>query len=744
MSEHIQPHSGSETLGRYTILQRLGRGGMGDVWLGEDPRLHRQVAIKTLPVRKAQDRDYIERFEREAQSAAALNHPHILPVHDYGRQALPDESVIPYIVMPYIRGGSLADRVEFYTQHHQLMPVSEALTLLEQAAQAIDYAHGQLLIHRDIKPENMLLRDQNWLLLADFGIARMLTDARQATITGRDFGTALYMAPEQARGQVVSSSDDYSLAVVAYQLFTGNLPFQAETAYATTIQHLTMPPPPPRQFNMYLSPAFEQVLLQGLAKEPAGRFPTAIAFVQALQDTATGEFMKATYHPATPATPATSATPTPTILPNVGGASPALKADERETVRTGPGKSSPTRRRFLLVGGAAAVLAAGGGLTAWEFISRRPPVRTIRPVATHTPVPRSPDAALYTLTEFNYKADALAWQPQHHLLAALSEQDELLITWDIDTFHQQNGKQPAFHQRISLPTLGTGPTLKWSADGTRLRIFSSGSESVDIGVETLNPQTLMLTSIPKASIMLSNPANQIQAFGWIQEKYLLVVEQGLSGNNFENLLFLIDPAQQPLKRWQLANLGENFTSLAVSPDGSKIAMSLFDTLQIGQVVFTGQTPQWQMLISLKEPPDQAIRVAGLGQVAWTADSKQIIAASAGSSDGGPAFWNWQESNPQVQPLNPPAPTSAAAGIPDVAAIQGNPSAGSAAFAIGYNNGTIYLWNTTAGTGPVRALETGISQSVGALAWSHDGQWLTASFADTNASMLVWQIEAIIH
>lgn len=734
MSEHIQPHSGSETLGRYTILQRLGRGGMGDVWLGEDPRLHRQVAIKTLPVRKAQDRDYIERFEREAQSAAALNHPHILPVHDYGRQALPDESVIPYIVMPYIRGGSLADRVEFYTQHHQLMPTSEALTLLEQAAQAIDYAHGQLLIHRDIKPENMLLRDQNWLLLADFGIARMLTDARQATITGRDFGTALYMAPEQARGQVVSSSDNYSLAVVAYQLFTGNLPFQAETAYATTIQHLTMPPPSPRQFNPYLPQAFEQVLLKGLAKEPAGRFPTAGAFARALRDTATGEFTKATYQPATP---------TPTILPNVG-APPALKADERETVRIGPGKSSPTRRRFLLVGGAAAVLAAGGGLTTWEIISRRSPVKAIRPAATRTPVPRSPDAALYTLTEFNYKADALAWQPQHHLLAALSEQDGRLITWDIDIFRQQAGKQPAIHQRISLPTLGTEPTLTWSADGTRLRIFSSGSENVDIDVETLNPQTFMLASLSKASIPLSNPANQIQTFGWIQEKYLLVVEQGLSNNNFENLLFLIDPARQPLKRWQLANLGENFTSLAVSPDGSKIALNLSDTLQIGLVVFTGQTPQWQVLISLKEPPDKAIRVTELGQVAWSADGKQIITASAGSSNGGPAFWNWQESNPQVQPLNPPAPTSAAASIPGVVAIQGNPSAGSAAFAIGYDNGTIYLWNTTTGTGPVRTLETGISQSVGALAWSHDGQWLTASFADTNASMLVWQMEAVIH
>src|SRR5437667_9332237 len=146
------------TLGRYHLLRRIGKGGMGEVWLAEDPRLHRQVAIKTLPLRSQNDREFLQRFEREARAAAALNHPHILPVHDYGEQALPNGQSITYIVMPYVSGGTLAVRLATLAANNRLMPVDEAINYLSQAAQAIDYAHGQQVLHRDIKPSNMLLR----------------------------------------------------------------------------------------------------------------------------------------------------------------------------------------------------------------------------------------------------------------------------------------------------------------------------------------------------------------------------------------------------------------------------------------------------------------------------------------------------------------------------------------------------------------------------------------------------------
>src|SRR5215471_13208722 len=206
------------TLGRYHLLQQIGSGGMSEVWLGMDPRLHRQVAIKILPIRSPADREFSQRFEREARAAAALNHPHILPVHDYGEQILPGGQAISYIVMSYISGGSLAERIASLKANNTFMPQDEAINYLSQAAKAIDYAHTQAIIHRDIKPANMLLRNSNWLLLADFGIARILSDQEQLTKTGMSFGTPQYMAPEQAQGKAETSSDLYSLAVIAYQL----------------------------------------------------------------------------------------------------------------------------------------------------------------------------------------------------------------------------------------------------------------------------------------------------------------------------------------------------------------------------------------------------------------------------------------------------------------------------------------------------------------------------------------------
>src|SRR5579859_3508814 len=290
-------------LGRYHLLQRIGMGGMGEVWLGEDPRLHRQVAIKTLPLHKQADSEYLLRFEREARAAAALNHPHILAVHDYGKQALANGQDMLYIVMPYVAGGTLSERITLLASNRAGMRPDEVILYLSQAAEAIDYAHAQGVLHRDIKPGNMLLRKDNWLLLADFGIARILSEQQQFTQTGVGFGTPEYMAPEQAQGSAVAASDNYSLAVIAYQFLTGRLPFQADTGYATTIQHIVLPPPSPRQINPDISPAVEQVLLRGLAKDPAQRVPSARAFVAELQAAlASAPFVATLLKPALPPT----------------------------------------------------------------------------------------------------------------------------------------------------------------------------------------------------------------------------------------------------------------------------------------------------------------------------------------------------------------------------------------------------------------------------------------------------------
>src|SRR5690242_13218270 len=154
-----------QQLGRYRLLKQIGRGGMGEVWLAEDPRLQRHVAIKMLPPQERYSQEDADLFEREAQVVASLNHPHVLPVHDYGEQQFPDGQVINYLVMPYISGGSLSDLIKQRTDSGKGFHYREVLALLMQAAEAIDYAHTKGMIHRDIKPANMLLRSEGSLLL---------------------------------------------------------------------------------------------------------------------------------------------------------------------------------------------------------------------------------------------------------------------------------------------------------------------------------------------------------------------------------------------------------------------------------------------------------------------------------------------------------------------------------------------------------------------------------------------------
>src|SRR5581483_8346872 len=434
-------------LGRYRVLRRIGRGGMGDVWLCEDPRLQRQVAIKTLPAHSQSDHEYALRFEREAQAAAALNHPHILPIHDYGQQLLPGMQSITYIVMPYIGGGSLAERIAQQSTNNQLMSEKEAITFLEQAAEAIDYAHERGIVHRDIKPGNMLLRNDNWLLLADFGIARMLSSSDHLTQTGRGFGTPEYMAPEQARGKAVPASDNYSLAVIAYQLFTGRLPFSADTAYAITIQHMTMRPPSPRQFNPAISPALEQALLLGLAKQPAERPATALAFVEGLQRELAHAPFEVTLSSTQPEPAQTLPAhqpdyavpdqnynvtePGPTAIDEPLPEQPTTETTDKEDRK----RTGVSRRRVLASGGAALVLV-GGGFGAWTFRDRlRDAIHvtlmpgttpTARPHPRPSPTPDPNGPALILQGHFK-PVTSLAWSPQKNMLASVSDDDSLLL-----------------------------------------------------------------------------------------------------------------------------------------------------------------------------------------------------------------------------------------------------------------------------------------------------------------------------
>lgn len=263
-------------LGKYVLTERLGQGGMAEVYQAYQSGLERHVAIKVMHRHLIQSTDLVTRFQREAKSVGQLQHRHILQVIDFDV-----EGDIYYLVMEYIQGATLAD----YLAGKKILPVAQALHITAQLVDALNYAHQKGVIHRDIKPANIMLRhnDPDQMILTDFGLVR-LADETNLTAKGTLIGTPAYMAPEAFRGESFNEqSDIYSLGVVLYQMVTGTKPYSGDTPYAIISQHVSEPLPPPRQFNPAIPEEVEQLLLKALAKNPKDRFRSAAEFHQAIQ-----------------------------------------------------------------------------------------------------------------------------------------------------------------------------------------------------------------------------------------------------------------------------------------------------------------------------------------------------------------------------------------------------------------------------------------------------------------------------
>jgi serine/threonine protein kinase len=319
-------------LANYEIESALGQGGMARVYKAVDITLKRPVAIKVIEPNLSAQEKYRERFEREAQSVASLEHPHIVPVYYFGKTRN-----LYYLAMKFIEGEDLGSLMNRYANAGEYLPLNDILRIVESVGSALDYAHGKGVIHRDVKPANVMVDVEGYPYLTDFGLALNLS---QGTI-GDVLGTPHYVSPEQARNSAdaVPQSDIYSLGVMLYELFTGVVPFDDPSPAAVALQHLMNEPPAPRALNPDISPELEGVILKAMAKKPEDRYQSGkelfMALRTALQDAEASRNVQEL--PALPPLPA-GFQPPPLRHPSTRSVAAEVKASlaQRATLNASP------------------------------------------------------------------------------------------------------------------------------------------------------------------------------------------------------------------------------------------------------------------------------------------------------------------------------------------------------------------------------------------------------------------------
>ena len=327
---------------RYKLIRKVGTGGMADVWLADDTELDREVAIKILHDRFAQDSEFVERFQREARSAAGLQHPNVVSVFDRG-----EFRDTYFIAMEYVDGPSLKDLVKGG------MSVPDAVAFVEQILAAAKFAHRKGIVHRDLKPQNVLIDEEGRAKVADFGIAG--GEASDITQAGTVMGTAEYLSPEQAEGrETTRRSDIYSIGVILYEALTGTVPFKGDSAVSVALKQVTETPKRPSAINPKVPPALDAVVMRALSKDPGERFKDADAFKIAL-DAA----MKNPDKPRRQDAAALAAAGTGDT--QIRGTGEGTEVDEDE-------EAARKRRRNLIIAGV--LVAAVAGLVA--FLLTRP------------------------------------------------------------------------------------------------------------------------------------------------------------------------------------------------------------------------------------------------------------------------------------------------------------------------------------------------------------------------------------
>lgn len=751
MLDHLSLQQGSK-LGRYQLSQALGGGNMGIVWQARDEQYQRQVVIKMLPGTLASNQRYLETFLREARIAASLNHPHILPIHDFGEEQIEGGFVVPYLVMPYIDGGTLMERMR--SADGALAP-QEGLHFLKQAALAIDFAHSQQVVHRDIKPANMLLRSDDWLLLSDFGIAkRMLTDS---TRTHAGSGTPEYMAPEQARGEAVAASDRYSLAIIAYMLLTGYVPFSGKTPYDTLFKHLTEEPPTPTDLNPALPLMAETVLLRGLAKKPGERYTSCQKFVEDLERAFHGRSLQL---PPLPSRieglqPVSALLPETPFLPTNLPPDPILPSVETA--------NKMKRRAALMLGGAALVAVVGAGgilLNSMQNTNIAPPRSTasVKPTAS-PPGPQHLTAGqpILNLKGHTANVNSVRWDKTGRYLATGAE-DRRVLLWDLGSALSTKTLRTDVHSiaqwRFANPLLTRA--LDWSPDGKMLAV-ADGEQKFFV-FDPLTPNS------PHRQLLDSQSPLPIYSYYrpvWRpNHQQIAAMNQSLVPGDTRADLWQIDAPLDIIGtfKYEEAGLEANLSAIGWSVDGSRLAGLL---LNAGVVIWDGQTQSvlrvYRGVASVPvKSKNKPLVVVDNSLVVWSPTDPNVLAAWNRDTLN---IYDIRKNEPLMRlgiddaaPYIPPPEVKPEEYFAEITSFVWSPNGRYIAGSYKNSGGRIYIWDIQAKD--AKTIRDGLraqkmffpgsdepavhTNLVIGIDWSPDGKFI--STASWDKSIVVWRVE----
>jgi WD40 repeat protein/serine/threonine protein kinase len=574
-------------LGKYQIVEEIGRGGMGAVYKGHDPFLNRTVAIKLLAPHLVWEKDFVERFLREARAVAQLHHPNIINIHDVGQ-----DGNNYYFVMAYLPGGSLK---QIIAQKGRLAP-ADVLPLLRQLADALDYAHGKGLVHRDVKPVNMMFDERGQAILTDFGIVKAVEESR-LTSTGASIGTPHYMAPEQVLGQEVTG-------IVAFEMLTGRVPFDADTTTAILFKQVNEAPPSVTTRCPDLPTAVEPVLNRALAKSPADRYASCGEFVTALQQALA--LPQPTVSAPLPTVRMQAPAPAPAAAPT-----PQRKVPSWAWIAGGLAVLACLVVASVLIGGTALLGSKWKSATPTSAIAIRPtdvpvstqalpptPTRTTSPVPTvtrsqlvptRTPTaqaapPSTPSVSVRFVqsSTLDKGGKQVGWSPDGKLIALASDK---LYVYDAQTLSQVRAIGPS----------GSVSGFAFSPDGTILAVLTNEVKLYDVAtgseLRTL-PQTRISSGAASGYFLAFSPDGKTLAVvidktvklfevASGREAGLIITQDSAYAIAFmPDGKFLVAGGWSSLKLWDVAsgqevqNLGERLpgvNKLALARDGTRLA-----------------------------------------------------------------------------------------------------------------------------------------------------------------------------